>query len=685
MKKKILLFILSSILVIGLSIKTTYAIEETPHLEVTSATATYSNNTYTISGALKVLSGYDGQSDYLISVKDIITQNNIVYTAVSVDIDTDWYENEQDPDYYDYDLMREEADYLSGVEGLRFHSYESYDANTEITFEITFTVASNYQAINDCKANVHVYQYTGYSEDKCFNVRANAYVGELTHKAVIEGRITFDSLKPYATGWYLLDLQCFVDYYNLDYNLGSITITCAKKAIKDSIDQTLIMFNDNNSCYFFLPNISNAQSDIIEFTALFGGDVGGTLVSEVQSKIKLTKMSDSLAGLVPANAENTYSYSTSVDDPIALDDLVEVLSIVAIDDCDGDITNSIEVSTTSNYTTKVEEAEVHNRELGDYSITISATDSHNNTSQITVVISVIDNTKPVITLSQDSVSVGYSLGALTEQNIRSYISVTDNYYTEFSYDIDMDDYTANYYVVGAHAIDITVTDGSGNYDTAVFTINVTDDVAPVFNAVNEFRKSPSTNISAPEIAKLCVVSVRDEIAGVVSYRIVEDNYTLNANTVGSYTIKLRAVDPSGNSTDFVITVVVEDGEKPYLYIQGTVLVVGANAKYNPSQIFQEFVNNGTFSNGAELIEIVEDNYTNHSDEFGIYAYSMRVREKEEEKIVTVNIKVDETVEKTNVTIKEPFINRVLNKLAKLFARNYVRFLRAKVRSMFNKR
>jgi len=292
---------------------------------------------------------------------------------------------------------------------------------------------------------------------------------------------------------------------------------------------------------------------------------------------------------VNVNVVGTYSVTYAVADYFGFTDMktrtVFVVDTVSpVINAAATFTHSVKVplddqlvaKATDNYytnVTAVRTGSVDVNTLGNYTVTYNAVDgSGNNAQPVTVVITVADTTKPVISMS--------GTDTLTLEVYTSYSepmpTATDNYYPSVTV-VQTGSFNRN--KVGTYVITYTSTDGSGNIATRYRVINIVDTKAPVISILGD-----KTTIHG-----LGRVWVDPGLQIVDNYYtqaqlapIVVTTSNLDVNTLGTYWMKYNLTDPSGNVADEVtrlIRVVQFVGEEE--------IVLGSNVNVfpNPSNGF----------------------------------------------------------------------------------------------------
>jgi len=308
--------------------------------------------------------------------------------------------------------------------------------------------------------------------------------------------------------------------------------------------------------------------------------------------------------------EGETAFVTNFDNMISLDNVLS--QIKAIDNEDGDISHLI-VVTSNEYTPDTITA------LGTYYIYLSITDSSGNTETMTVSVLVKDVTVPVITGTK-TYSQSYTSKKNTSEILAS-LNVTDNYDTGLTIIIDQDNYSSNYNVPGAYTIIFSSTDTSGNKGTYTVTVNVIDNVNPVFTGPTSVMKGQSEILTTSTIVS--GVTVNDAIDGVLTFTIIEDNYTGYGSITGSYTIVLQATDTSGNSSTHTITVTVEDNIPPVFYVDNFFINVADSVLLTRQDIIDLLVASGQLTiTTTTNVSFIMNEYEGNETSPGTYALTL---------------------------------------------------------------
>jgi hypothetical protein len=225
------------------------------------------------------------------------------------------------------------------------------------------------------------------------------------------------------------------------------------------------------------------------------------------------------------------------------------------DDCDLALSASITGS-----------VDVH--KVGTYTLTYAATDAAGNTSApVTRTVNMVDTTPPVITLNGDAEITLECPAAYNEPGA----VVTDNCEPSPTLVISG---SVNSHVPGTYTITYTATDANGLTSTTIRTVKVVDTMPPTItlNGANPMTlECPTPYVELGAVASdACDPSPSLVITGSV-----------DAHTLGSYTIRYTATDASNNTSFVERTVNVVDTTQPSITLKGAnPMVLECPATYN---------------------------------------------------------------------------------------------------------
>lgn len=302
---------------------------------------------------------------------------------------------------------------------------------------------------------------------------------------------------------------------------------------------------------------------------------------------------------------------TDVDHPITIATLKSYLS--AVDDVDGDITNRITIS-TDNYTANM-------NTVGIWPVVFTVSDSANNTASITIQVSVVDKSAPVIHLTKTSYTS--KLSNITKlSDILGDVTATDNYDGDISSKIVVyyDGYSSNTTIIGEHIVTFKVTDSSGNSSLKDITITVSDDIKPIISGSASYTKSATATLTTADIKSGLIAT--DNYDSDITNRITEvsNTYIGKENKVGEYHIVYRVTDSSGNtSNDFTVTISVVDTQKPIFYINNVILNISDYNLLNHEAIITYLCHSNVINDNVDFsYQFTHDSYTNSDKQAGMY-------------------------------------------------------------------
>ena len=247
----------------------------------------------------------------------------------------------------------------------------------------------------------------------------------------------------------------------------------------------------------------------------------------------------------------------------------------ATDNIDGDISGTIMIDTSS----------LHTDTVGTYTITYTSTDSSGNSISKTRTVLVVDNTKPIITLSGENpqtleVKTPYSeLGATASDDVDGDITSS----------IMIDTSTVDINRLGTYTVLYDVNDSSGNAATqAQREVHVVDTTAPHISLHGD------ANITLNQDTPYTDAGATATDNYDTSITVTTDN-TVNTANVGTYTIIYTALDSSGNKATATRTVTVKDVTKPVITLGGdNPLTLEVHSPYNePSATAYDAVDGDT--------------------------------------------------------------------------------------------
>lgn len=188
--------------------------------------------------------------------------------------------------------------------------------------------------------------------------------------------------------------------------------------------------------------------------------------------------------------------------------------------------------------------------LGENTVTLTATDASNNFSETTAIVTVQDITNPTIVTKNISVSLNDSgIASIVASDINDGSSDNCSIST-----ITVSPDSFNCADVGENTVTLTVTDVNGNSDMATATVTVTDEIDPSANCVAPF----SIQLDDSGMASISAQDINDnstDNCGIQNITVDKTNFT--STDIGQQTITLTITDIAGNINTCSTTVTVE--------------------------------------------------------------------------------------------------------------------------------
>ena len=202
--------------------------------------------------------------------------------------------------------------------------------------------------------------------------------------------------------------------------------------------------------------------------------------------------------------------------------------------------------------------------LGETTITWTAVDSHGNISFTTQTITIIDTTKPRLTVPNEVTleATGATTIVITGQAVATDL-VTDPVLVTREPE-------SNEFTVGDHTITWSADDGNGNTATAEQSITITDTSKPVITLLddNARRNTVSRGSAYREFGATATDLVDDD--DELAIRIVVDASAVDTNQVGTYLVTYDVSDTATNVADTVtrtVTVIERLTVQRFLYLK----------------------------------------------------------------------------------------------------------------------
>ena len=197
----------------------------------------------------------------------------------------------------------------------------------------------------------------------------------------------------------------------------------------------------------------------------------------------------------------------------------------------------------------------HNKSW-DYTITYTSTDASSNTGTATRTVTVVDTTKPVVTVTGDNPATVELAGTYEDAGATA---------TDASGDVTVvTTGTVDTTKVGVYTITYTSTDASGNAGTATRTVNVVDTTAPVVTVTGSATVTHELGDTYTDAGATATDASGDVtvVTSGESYLDQAGSEFVDVGIVGTYTITYTSTDASGNAGTATRTVNVVDTTAP---------------------------------------------------------------------------------------------------------------------------
>lgn len=278
----------------------------------------------------------------------------------------------------------------------------------------------------------------------------------------------------------------------------------------------------------------------------------------------------------------------------------------------------------------------YNQKIGVSTVVINASDTYGQTATATLVIHVIDNGKPVVSIAEGKVlSFVADNSSLKKVDVSSYFSISDVGTgfggtigtPSFTYDGGaFTDRTFGAADVGTHHIGVQVSDSSGNTADVSFALTVTDGTAPVIgradgSAVEGVIKiGLSRTFALTKADFLALFTATDNCDGDIHSKLAITGDFI-PNKVGSYSVKIAVSDKAGNTTSKVIPVQVIADIPPVFILSDTLVQATTEQKLTTVDLCS-VVQNGIFCNSKVVgVDVDASAYVGNENRPGTYSIS----------------------------------------------------------------
>ncbi|UOY07159.1 BspA family leucine-rich repeat surface protein [Muricauda sp. SCSIO 64092] len=256
----------------------------------------------------------------------------------------------------------------------------------------------------------------------------------------------------------------------------------------------------------------------------------------------------------PNNNSNTCTALVTVDDKIAPSAICRDITIQL--DASGsatiatsDIDNGSSDNSGTALTLSPSKTSFGCSDLGDNGMTLTVTDTSNNSDSCTATVTVEDKIQPMALCQATTIQL--STDGLAILDAASVDNGSRDACGDISLDVSQRSFTAD--DLGVNTVTLTVTDNSGNVATCEVAITVEDKIAPTAicqDLTVELDISGSTTVTTADVDN----GSSDNSGGTLTLSL--DRTSFSCSDVGENIVTLTATDESGNPTLCTATVTV---------------------------------------------------------------------------------------------------------------------------------
>jgi len=187
--------------------------------------------------------------------------------------------------------------------------------------------------------------------------------------------------------------------------------------------------------------------------------------------------------------------------------------------------------------------------LGTNTVTLTIEDEAGNTASETAVVTVEDVIAPSVLTQDITISIDANGTATLDPTSLDNGSADNCNITSFTTDITTFDCS----MLGSNTVTLTATDASGNSATATALVTVEDDTAPTVNT-----QDITVELSEAGTASIVAEDIDNGSSDNCGLTLSIDKTDFTTADLGTNTITLTAVDPSGNTATATAIVTVEE-------------------------------------------------------------------------------------------------------------------------------
>lgn len=196
---------------------------------------------------------------------------------------------------------------------------------------------------------------------------------------------------------------------------------------------------------------------------------------------------------------------------------------------------------------------------GTYEMNYRAVDTSGNESTFKVTINVVDDIKPVIS-GPTNIVKGQN-ETLTTNDILADLTANDNHDGNITDKIKIvkDNYAGNGNKIGEYTITFEVSDSSFNKSTHIVTVQVKDNIPPVFYVDNYFiTVEQSINLTQQDFINLLTATGQINPTSTTTFSTIYDEYTGNEKEIGMYAMTFKTKSTDGREDEISVVVNVTE-------------------------------------------------------------------------------------------------------------------------------
>ena len=293
-------------------------------------------------------------------------------------------------------------------------------------------------------------------------------------------------------------------------------------------------------------------SDIVDFTC---AELGSNTVTVTVTDLVGNEATGTATVMIEDNTapvvnQNNNDFSTIPPTPVArkvfqLDQTNGVQITIA------DLLTTVEDHCDSNPIITLSQASFSCNDIGEKTITITATDAEGNISTGVEIIEIVDATDPVavgqnVTIQLDNTgNASLTASAVNTTSSDNCTAIGDLVLALSKETFDCDD-------LGVNSVSLQVTDASGNLSTATVSVTVEDLIDPIAIA-----QDITVGLGGTDQVIITPAQVDNGSSDNCSFNLSLDKTTFDDSNVGANTVTLTVTDDAGNTATTIATVTVE--------------------------------------------------------------------------------------------------------------------------------